>query len=47
MSVGVGRDGDADVQPGRVVFEVLAEEVRVDGVGDVGGDEEAVGVGLR
>ncbi len=47
VSVGVGRDGDADVQPGRVVFEVLAEEVRVDGVGDVGGDEEAVGVGLR
>lgn len=46
MAVWVCLDGDADVEAGRVGGAVGAEVVWVHGVGDVGGDEEAVGVGL-
>ena len=46
VAVGVGRDDDANVEAWRVVFEVGVEEVGVDGVDDVRGDEEGVGVGL-
>lgn len=46
VPVGIGLDGDADVEAGTVVFEVGVEVIGVDGVGDVGRDQEAVGVGL-
>ena len=46
MAVGIGLDGDAGVESGGVVFQVRAQEIGVDGVGDVGGDHEAVGVHL-
>lgn len=46
VALGVGLDGNADVEAGGVVFQVGGEVVGVDGVTDVGGDEEAVGVAL-
>ena len=46
MAVGIGLDGDADVEAWGVVFEVGGEVVGVYGVGDISGEEEAVGVGL-
>lgn len=45
VCVGVGGNGRADVQARGVVLEVGVEEVGVDGVDDVRGDEEGVGVG--
>lgn len=46
MPVAVGADGDSDVELGHVIWEVDMEEVGVDGVGDIGRDDKAVGVGL-
>lgn len=39
-------DGDTDVETRGVVFQVGGNVVGIDGVTDVGGDEEAVGVAL-
>ena len=46
MTVWVCLDGDAGAEGGGMVFEVSGGEVGVEGVGDVGGDEEGVCVGL-
>ena len=46
VAVGIGLNGHAGVEARRMVLEVGVEEVGVDGVGDVGADEEAVGVHL-
>ncbi|KAI9149375.1 Protein SYG1 [Paramyrothecium foliicola] len=46
VAVAVAADDDADVELGDVALEVVAEEVGVAGVGDVGGEEEGLGVGL-
>lgn len=46
MAVGVRLDGDTDVEMRRMVGEVLIQVVGVGGVGDVGGDQKAVGVRL-
>lgn len=46
VAVAVGADDDALVELGDVLVEVAAEEVGVAGVGDVGGEEERLGVGL-
>ena len=44
MSVAVGADGGSDIEARGVVFQVCVEEIGVDGVDDVAGDEEGVGI---
>jgi hypothetical protein len=46
VAVRVGGDGDTNIESRSVVLEVDIEEVGVDGVDDVGGDQETVGDGL-
>ena len=46
VSVRIGGDGDAHVEPGSVVLEIGAQEVGVDGVRNVCRQQEAVGVRL-
>lgn len=42
MGVGVRRNGRADIEPWRMVFEVGVEEVGVHGVDDIARDQEGV-----
>ncbi len=47
MSVWIGLDGDASVQARRVILEIRTHEIGIHSMGDIGTDEEAVGVHLR
>ena len=47
MTIWIRLNSDADVELRAVILEVDVHEVGVEGMGDIGGDEEAVGEGLR
>ena len=47
MAIGIRLHSDTSVQARGVVLQIRAQKVRIDGVRDVGADQEAVGVHLR
>lgn len=47
MAIGIGGDGDTDIQTRSVVLQIDIEEVRVDSMADIRRNQETVRHGLR